>query len=741
MEDNRPGTVVKLRALVAGMLVNLLIGTYYNYSNINPYIAAYYKVKPDDTIVTSQIWLMVQSIFAILSVKAADKVGYWTLNIVSYVLFAALNLVISFIPTYIGFIFIYGIFSGVFIGLGYLPSLYIAWTYFPNSKSLATGLILFFAGMSATILSPVSAMIVNPHNLSKTHPDYGKNVPLLFQIFSIIFGAIALIAGFLQPQPWHSDHFEEHKEAQAMAKDILAGKEDRENLDDVKLILEKHLSTRYNGIEYDINDINKVHKDEIQNQIGHQGGEFGALISHTLHPARMSDLILPNMKYHKIDEKLSGEVTPLAEMKIENFNQNYDGSNKDSKAEKTNLIKGNPNPAFMRKNSRKPSRREVEPKRGEGRSTSYLQADNQNNSAAHENGVIKQNSPDEASLPLNQNILNQSADQALGKKAVNFNLPANSETSSVKQEGVQVKELQANYRNLKRRSTKMISVIQHDSEAIHNKLQQIDKTHCPSARVALLSIHFLMVALMAIGCSIYNYFLNSNWKDIYSKRLSNIPDNQLALMLSCGAFSNSIIRVITGVLLTKIHFKYIFFFQVCLAALGAFLFLTVMHTYGAGIGFLMCGLAGIGIQTTLFPTICTQLFGSTIGPKVYPVIYFTFSVSNFGQYFLYKYYGVTNQELVFYLFGSLAVLALIIGIFLKSEPNWSPSIERKKQREMSNVTDAILKLVKQINVNHKKEQEESELKNEPSIPLEPEPNLLPTTDRAASFYLRTEHHN
>ena len=49
--DERVSTLTKVRALVCPMLVNLSIGSYYAFSNINPYVAKHLKSKPEDTIV------------------------------------------------------------------------------------------------------------------------------------------------------------------------------------------------------------------------------------------------------------------------------------------------------------------------------------------------------------------------------------------------------------------------------------------------------------------------------------------------------------------------------------------------------------------------------------------------------------------------------------------------------------------------------------------------------------------
>ena len=118
-----------------------------------------------------------------------------------------------------------------------------------------------------------------------------------------------------------------------------------------------------------------------------------------------------------------------------------------------------------------------------------------------------------------------------------------------------------------------------------------------------------------------------------------------------------------------------------------------------GVFYIMLAYMGLGTQVTLFPTICTKVFGSTVGPKVYPYIYLCFSVSNFAQYFAYKFYGKDGHiETVFYMFGSVAFLGLILAVLFNQKPSWAEAIykhnikllkeeEEKKQNQKAKLTN------------------------------------------------------
>ena len=96
---------------------------------------------------------------------------------------------------------LYSFLAGVSIGLGYMLGFYIAWSYFPESKSIVSGIIFFMAGGSASILSPMTTWIVNPRTLEFTDPRVYNRVPFMFRCLGAYFLALTLIAGFLQPAP------------------------------------------------------------------------------------------------------------------------------------------------------------------------------------------------------------------------------------------------------------------------------------------------------------------------------------------------------------------------------------------------------------------------------------------------------------------------------------------------------------------------------------------------------------
>jgi len=59
---------------------------------------------------------------------------------------------------------VYAVMAGIGYGLLYFLPLQCAWSYFPNSRSLVSGIILCCFSLNAILTSEVSSNIVNPED-------------------------------------------------------------------------------------------------------------------------------------------------------------------------------------------------------------------------------------------------------------------------------------------------------------------------------------------------------------------------------------------------------------------------------------------------------------------------------------------------------------------------------------------------------------------------------------------------
>lgn len=193
------------------MGTSFMLGTIYTFSHMYIYVSHYLrtfdpKLDKDgrDVLLVMPIWMITLSIFSILSVRIADRIGYWALSYIAFLWFSLNNFAAIFVTNYYLFIFVYGFCNGMALGLGYLPALYISWTYFPEKKSVATGCILFSSGISFFFMSPLISYLVNPDDLIDDHEEVQRRVPYMFSTLTTIFTSLTLVCSSLQPSPWVS---------------------------------------------------------------------------------------------------------------------------------------------------------------------------------------------------------------------------------------------------------------------------------------------------------------------------------------------------------------------------------------------------------------------------------------------------------------------------------------------------------------------------------------------------------
>lgn len=153
-----------------------------------------------------------------IGVKLADKFGFRTVIYFAIAGFALVNLLTAYTQSYIPYVILYGAGSGLCLGLCYLLSLYIAWTYYPNSKAIVTGMVLFATGLNPAILAPVSAIVLNPDGGEHEH-SY-ENVPRMFKFFAIVYGSILVLVIFILPPPKKSKELERQTIAAASGQTV-----------------------------------------------------------------------------------------------------------------------------------------------------------------------------------------------------------------------------------------------------------------------------------------------------------------------------------------------------------------------------------------------------------------------------------------------------------------------------------------------------------------------------------------
>jgi len=527
-ESNGPDLQKKIRAVVCPMLINLCIGSYYCFSNINPYVSAYLNSRSEeevletDTLLVMPVWLVTQSVFAILSVRIAEKVGYWNLNLASFILFALVNLLASFTTSVFQLVFVYGFLTGITIGCGYLPALFISWTYFPNHKSVVTGAILFWAGLSGVILGPLTTSIANPNDIEirriRDSPEVYENVPKLFRYLSMYFGTITLVSCLLQPGPYSPEATAEDKVVEYSPRQ---GQTERKSFKDIT------------GSESP-----RVIRYQLGNQLrkGSQGHEAA--------------LLMGQLDDQKLEELAKGDDNVKSIFRL----------------------------------------------------------------------VIRQ---------------------------------------------IEMQEL-----GLARRES--------EHKTIVTAIEEEESKECPSMKAAIMSNSFIHLCAIAYLCSMYNYFLNAVWKKFFPT-LFEVKDSDMGWLLSIGAFSNSIFRLLVGLLLLKYPFKYILLANALSATISSWTVNHLATSYPVGVIYIIFEFGGFGTNSSLLPNICLKVFGPSIGPKIYPCVYLMFSLASLTQYMVLKLAGPSPDWLFLCrLLGSITFAGFILAVYFKPERDWTPEINSEK---------------------------------------------------------------
>ena len=320
----------KYRALICAMAVNFMIGSYYMYSNMYIYVSHYLRNQPGNDMdkegkkaqLIMPIWLMVQSCVSVLSVKIGEKIGFKTLNYIAFVWFTLNNLAMIYVKDYYVYVAVYGVSNGIAIGCGYLPAMYTAWTYFPDRKSVATGVILFCAGMSASISSPIVTRIVNPNNVDPSEKEVYERVPYLFQCLTIAYGSITLLACTFQPAPFQSSNAIEKKELKRKLT-LAKTSEDRQNIQGRI----RGLSIAGQGLAHHLTekDVERVTKELFLRDIGPKTG-MEALVMNQLDPEALEDLVTVQTTDGRKTFKVKTEILNLDHLEASLADDLQDGA-------------------------------------------------------------------------------------------------------------------------------------------------------------------------------------------------------------------------------------------------------------------------------------------------------------------------------------------------------------------------------------------------------------------------------
>ena len=196
--------------VISAILINLLNGNLFTFSNLIPYYQSYlyYKHDKKEKISIMQLYfiapigIFIHRLFPSIMGIIDKKLGIRILTI-----FTTISLYISHIIIYFSIEYYLLIISYIIYGFAlsctYYQTVKNCWKFFPEKKDLMTGIIFASFGLGSFVFTSIADEIINPDNLEKEGKYYSKEIAynfliyVKFEIFSIvILGALACILCF-----------------------------------------------------------------------------------------------------------------------------------------------------------------------------------------------------------------------------------------------------------------------------------------------------------------------------------------------------------------------------------------------------------------------------------------------------------------------------------------------------------------------------------------------------------------
>jgi len=245
-ETLEPGTVMMtpeefksfkkegFRVVLGGILVHLVLGTFYMWGTISLYVASW--LRAEDPSIDISIVKMVfpfmnlaMNITMYYGLVLGAKIGPRRLCMIGISLIALFTFVSSWITNFAGFLMLYGIGVGLANGLIYMIPINCGWKYFPQKKGAVSGWIIGGFGFGSFIFNYVSLALINPSNASPSAisdgtkyftQDIYEGVPKMLRILGACYLVVGLIGSLLIKTPSVLPANPEYKAPPKMAKSV-----------------------------------------------------------------------------------------------------------------------------------------------------------------------------------------------------------------------------------------------------------------------------------------------------------------------------------------------------------------------------------------------------------------------------------------------------------------------------------------------------------------------------------------
>lgn len=215
------------RVVFGGVLIHLVLGTFYLWGGISIYVASYLRhYDPDITIdlVKGVFPFMMITINAGMSlgVKLANRFGPKIVIGIAMLVFCFSTFVCGFITSFIPFFAVYAGLIGFSSGIIYMVPVNCGWRYFPTKKGKVSGFIIGGYGLGSFIFNFIALALVNPNNdkptvIEGTHKYFpydgvAQNVPFMLKVLGACYLGVGMLGTFLvrNPENKYVEHHDEH---------------------------------------------------------------------------------------------------------------------------------------------------------------------------------------------------------------------------------------------------------------------------------------------------------------------------------------------------------------------------------------------------------------------------------------------------------------------------------------------------------------------------------------------------
>jgi MFS family permease len=197
--------------LCSGTLALIVFGSIYTFGALTPYISSYLYYQKDETSSAAMsilftLTLVVISVGVAISSMFLTSISNRILCMAAVLGMSASVFVASFMTTFAGYVFFYGVCYGFSIGIGYFPPLKNCYLHLPKQKGLCAGICMSGFGLGSALFNYVIVALVNPDDVSvdsvtKKYPEaVANNLPAALKILAGIYVTMGLLGSiFITP--------------------------------------------------------------------------------------------------------------------------------------------------------------------------------------------------------------------------------------------------------------------------------------------------------------------------------------------------------------------------------------------------------------------------------------------------------------------------------------------------------------------------------------------------------------